>query len=155
MAKKKKTNKRTSKKKATKKKSPANSPARKTKGSARLKSGSTSVDGVLKKFQKERATLEAQQAALKKKIEDLNLKTRSLESQIEKLTVKEANANSAIGQLDDRRDAEVSELLASLGVKLRQPRPESASTTLPFSGSQIGSDDELDAKHHDPRFRQG
>lgn len=80
--------------------------------------GSGSVDGVIKKYEKERATQESQLAALIKKIEGLEKQARSLEQQIEKLSEQRIVAQESIAQLDLRRDEEIATLLAKLGVSV-------------------------------------
>jgi chromosome segregation ATPase len=97
-------------------------PSTKPKASSKKSSGgsrSNSVDGVLKKYQKERQTQEVQLATMRKKIEDLEAKTRAFREQIGKLTEQENGLQKTISQLDARRDQEVSNLLAKLGVQLR------------------------------------
>lgn len=56
---------------------------------------------------------------MRKKIEDLEAKTRAFREQIGKLTEQENGLKKTISQLDARRDQEVSNLLAKLGVQLR------------------------------------
>ena len=133
------------KKKASKKsRTPAKkSKARKTGSSAKSgrksaakKSTTTrgnSVDSILKKYQKERHTQEVQLATMRKKIEELEAKTRAFREQIGKLTDQENGLKRAISQLDAQRDQEVSDLLAKLGVQFRtgnnMPSPNTTDNT--------------------------
>lgn len=109
------------KKKAPAKKAKAK-PAKKKKTSAKKapakKRAPSSVDGVLKKFEKERNTQQNKLSVLQKKITDLETKTRAFEEQIAKLKLQESETQQSIDQLDARRDEEVGGLLSQLGVKL-------------------------------------
>ncbi len=77
----------------------------------------TSVDGILKKFSKKRTTLDSLAVSTRKKIEDLEKKVNDSLAQIDKLIDKETETKKAISELDSRRDAEVSSLLAKLGIR--------------------------------------
>ena len=77
-----------------------------------------SVDSVLKKFAKERTQSEAQLATLQKKQVEVKDKLQKLNEQIQKLGQQIGDTRGKISQLDSRRDAEVKELLAQLGVKI-------------------------------------
>ena len=76
------------------------------------------MDGVLKKYAKERSAQVSQLATLSKKIDELQAKMRAYEQQIAKLDGQESAAQVAIEKLDSRRDEEVGKLLAKLGVQL-------------------------------------
>jgi hypothetical protein len=102
------------KKSAVKKSAPAKKAAKAPKASG----GSDSVDGVIKKYEKERATQESQLTALTKKIDGLEKQSRSLDQQIEKLSEQRIVAQESIAQLDLRRDEEIAALLAKLGVSV-------------------------------------
>ena len=111
------------------KKSPAKTKA-KPKAAAKSKPRGTSVDTLLKKFDKERKTQEAKLAASKKKIEEMEKKAEQLREQIAKAKELARATQNDINQLDSRRDAEVAEVLAKLGVQLStnkaaapEPRP--------------------------------
>jgi chromosome segregation ATPase len=99
------------KKAAVKKAAPA-------KKAAKASAGGGSVDGVIKKYEKERTTQESQLTALTKKIAGLEKQAQSLLQQIEKLTVQRLVAQESIAQLDMRRDEEIATLLAKLGVSV-------------------------------------
>ena len=100
--------------------------------SASKKEKSDSVDDVLKKFVRERASLDVHLSSLDKKIADLEKKTKLYKEQLVALgNDKEATLDS-IAKIDSRRDLEVSELLAKLGVKVTEVRPPAATTTVVF-----------------------
>ena len=80
-------------------------------------SGSTSVDALLKRFGKERSAKEAQLDALRKKKTEMEEKAAKLREQIAKLAEQEKQFQNDLTQLDARRDQEVSQLLAKLGVQ--------------------------------------
>lgn len=102
--------------KAAKKKPTRKKAARKT---SKAKSATPlSVDGVLEKYTKERGTLQSSLSTVQKKIADLKKKTLAFQQQIEKLTTQEATTAEAIATLDSRRDTEVSQVLAKLGVSV-------------------------------------
>lgn len=79
-------------------------------------SDGSSVDGVIKKYERERTTQESQLASLSKKIDGMQKQADSLHQQIEKLSAQRTAAQNAIAQLDARRDEEITALLAKLGV---------------------------------------
>lgn len=92
-------------------------------------------------------------AAVQKKIEELKAKTRAFEEQISNLTEKKLITEETIQQLDTRRDAEVSELLAKLGVNLGLPKEQefNSNSNSPFavllpqeSDSKSNDDDDDD-----------
>jgi hypothetical protein len=107
-----KTARRTTKKrtKSTAKKRPA----------ARRQPGATSVDALLKRFAKDRAAKESQLNTLHKKREEIEAKAARLREQIAKLAEQENKAEQELAGMDARRDREVSQLLAKLGVQLRE-----------------------------------
>ena len=131
------------KKKATKKKPTKSRPAKtsskskkpaakasiKKAGSAKPRS--TSVDTLLKKFEKERKTKEAKLAASVKKIEELETKSAKLREQITKLRDESKATQTDIDQLDTRRDQEVAEVLAQLGVQLSASSNSAATPSRP------------------------
>ncbi len=78
----------------------------------------TSVDGILNRYKKERALQETQLAAVRKRIADLEAKTRAFEEQIAKLNDQESATKRQVEDLDAKRDQEVSELLSKLGVRV-------------------------------------
>jgi len=127
------------KKKTNRSKKPANrvakkvapsKPKAKTPAAAKSKPRGTSVDSLLKKFNKERKTQEAKLAASLKKIDEMEKKAAQLRDQIAKTRELAKATQNDIDQLESRRDAEVAEVLASLGVQLStgqtaapEPRP--------------------------------
>jgi hypothetical protein len=108
-AKKKAAKKKTAKKKAT---------PRKTAKARSSSPGKKSVDGLLKKYEREQSAKEAQLSTLVIKIEDLEAKSRVFQEQIAKLTVQKEATEEAIAQLGSRRDEEIGKLLSNLGVQL-------------------------------------
>lgn len=121
------------KKRVAKKRVAKKSPAKKgtaTKGAA--KSKPHSVDGVLAKYENERVTLESKLSNLQKTIADLEKKTLAFQSQISKLSAQESVTSTVIGQLDTKRDAEVSAVLSKLGVSVSTggsvPTPQETAT---------------------------
>ena len=79
---------------------------------------STSVDSLLKKFDKDRSQKESQLVVLQKKRAELEDRTQKLQEQIGKVSGQIRETESQIASLDSQRDQEVKELLARLGVKL-------------------------------------
>ena len=108
--------KKSAKKSPKKKSAPKKAPVKKT--AAKSSPRASSVDGVLKKYEKERSAQESQLTTLRKKIDDLEAKSRAFQEQIAKLTTQEDVTKDAIMQLDSRRDEEVGQLLSKLGVQL-------------------------------------
>ena len=110
-----------------------NSPAKKvTKSTARKKTArksvakrgggrENSVDTLLEKYENQRKSLEAELAKSKKEIADCEQKVSKLQQQISKLNDKVTSAESDLGQLGARRDAEIAKVLSKLGVQLSAP----------------------------------
>lgn len=112
-------------KKKTKKRAAApksRSGATKSKSATRkktpVKRSNTSVDSLLKRFDKDRSQKETQLLTHRKKREELESKALKLQEQIDQVTQKIKDTESEIAKLDSQRDKEVKELLATLGVKL-------------------------------------
>ena len=108
-----------------------------------------SVDNVLEKYQKERTSQEIQLATVRKKIDELEAKTRAFREQIAKLTKQEAALKNSMAQLDTRRDNEVRKLLEKLGVQLGGPgtlvrEPQAKASTPPVKPESIAEDAESD-----------
>lgn len=118
VAKKKPTKSRVAKTPGKPKKKPAAAVSKKPRGSSATGSRRTSVDTLLKKYEKERKTQEAQLSSSLKKIEELELKATKLQEQIAKLKEQAKSTQHEIDQHDSRRDAEVAEVLGRLGVQL-------------------------------------
>lgn len=93
-------------------------PATRTAKALKPGADGNSVDGVIKKYEKERSTQESQLASLSKKIVGMQKQADSLYQQIEKLSAQRMAAEDAIAQLDTRRDEEITALLAKLGVSV-------------------------------------
>ena len=106
------------------------------KKTAKKPRASTSVDGILNRYRKERASQESQLAAVRKKIADLEAKTAAFQQQIAKLNDQETATLLQVEELDAKRDQEVSELLSKLGVRIGSDSPE----TPPSSQSSEASD---------------
>ena len=123
---KKKSSKSSAKKKRVKKKS--TSKARKpvaSKGSktSSKKKSANSVDGILKKFVQEKSSLDLHLEALDKKIDNLEKKTKLYQEQLVSLGQDKEATLDSIAKIDMRRDLEVSELLAKLGIKVTDVAP--------------------------------
>jgi len=114
MAKKKRVKKKSAKRATSKRKKRA-APKR---AAAKRSAVSHSVDSLLKRFAKERSAKEVQLATLRTKKHDLEEKTRKQREQIAKMADQEKKAEGELAQLDARRDSEVSQLLAKLGIDL-------------------------------------
>jgi len=150
------------KKKATAKKKPAtkksaSKPASKksTKAKTSKPRPVTSVDGVLKKYEKERAAQDSQLVALRKKIEELETKARVFEEQIAKLKDQESSTENAIAQLDSKRDEEVSRVLSKLGVSLGSANSDSYSAAPDDVDDEVDSDEEDSNNEHDSDGNEG
>lgn len=104
------------------KKTASKTTARKTKTAAKSSSKprtkASSVDGILKRYQKERVTQEAKLGSVREKIKDLTSKIQSYQKQIVKLKSQQLDTENSICTLDIRRDQEVAGLLSSLGINL-------------------------------------
>ena len=79
-----------------------------------------SVDGVLADFNKQRTEQEAKLVSVRKKIVQLEEKTKAFQTEIVALKSAEATTVDTIGSLDVKRDKAVRELLDKLGVKLTE-----------------------------------
>lgn len=112
-----------------------------------------SVDSLLRKYQKERATQETQLGGLRKKIEELEAKTRSFREQISKLTEKEKATQDAIAKLDSMRDTDVANLLEKLGVQIRSDSPRPSDQSEPSNSGEPAAD--LGKSNHPPTLRLG
>ena len=153
MAKKKKT---VTTKKLTKgrvtKKATSGAPKKKPNGNkdvpAKTGSRATSVDSLLKKFEKERYTQEAKLSGARKKIDELESKATKLREQISKLKAEAQSTEVEISQIDSRRDAEVAEILARLGVQL-SAKPQSAQRPVLTLGRNPSADEEQDERDVD------
>ena len=156
MAKKKKTTKASRKTKKPKaktklvKRPTAKAKAKSTKPKSSNTKTPTSVDGILKKFGKQRATLDSQAISTRNKIEALEKKVNQSLAQIDKLIEKETATKKSLNELDARRDSEVSALLAKLGVKFSDTPPEPTEpATTQSSVSKTDSNDSEDSNDSD------
>jgi len=78
----------------------------------------STVDGVLKSFEKERVTLNTDLIASRKKIETLTDKIARMKTELENTKRKIVESETAIETLDARRDREIGVLLLDMGVDL-------------------------------------
>ena len=105
-------------KKAAGKKTVAKKAANTSKTSAKSRTKASSVDGILKQYQKERVAKESNLVSVRSKIKDLTGKIQAYEKQIVKLKAQQLDTENSICTLDTRRDQEVAHLLSSLGINL-------------------------------------
>jgi uncharacterized coiled-coil DUF342 family protein len=104
--------------KAASPKTPAKVPAAKPKPQGKKSSKTPSVDEVILKYEKERTTLNSQLGETRKMIQELEAKSRKLQDEISALRSREELIVSKVGEVDSRRDQEVSMILAKLGVQV-------------------------------------
>ena len=76
------------------------------------------MDGILKRYQKERVAKEATLVSVRGQIKDLTSKIQTYQKQIVKLKSQQLDTENLICTLDIRRDQEVAGLLSSLGINL-------------------------------------
>ena len=88
------------------------------KSSSKSKTKMSSVDGVLKRYQKERVAQEAKLVSVRDQIKDLTSKIQAYQKQIVKLKSQQLDTENSICTMDIRRDQEVAGLLSSLGINL-------------------------------------
>ena len=110
-----------------------------------------SVDTLLKKYENERKTLESRLASSQKGIKDSELKVKKLQDQVMKLKKQAATAEAEMNSLDARRDAEIAEVLARLGVQLSAAGAKKTPPTpeLPFEpddSPEPSADDDKDTE---------
>ena len=106
-------------KKTAAKKTPVNSKTKTAaKSSSKSRTKASSVDGILKRYQKERVTQEAKLVSVREEIKDLTSKIQAYQKQIVKLKSQQLDTENSICTLDIRRDQEVAGLLSSLGINL-------------------------------------
>jgi len=115
------------KRKKVSKTTKATKPATQKKVTARKKSKTTatrnSVDSILEKFDKRRSEQQSKLAAVRKKIAQLEKKTKAHQAEIVSLKDAESKAEVSIGKLGLDRDQAVQKLLKKLGVKLVSETP--------------------------------
>ncbi len=85
---------------------------------SKAKSSRKSVDSILATFGKRRTEQQSKLAAVRKKIVQLEAKTKAYQAEIVSLKEAESNAETTLGKLDLDRDQAVRDLLEKLGVKL-------------------------------------
>ena len=88
------------------------------KSSSKSRTKASSVDGILKRYQKERVAQEAKLVSVREEIKDLTSKIQAYQKQIVKLKSQQLDTENSICTLDIRRDQEVAGLLSSLGINL-------------------------------------
>ncbi|QEG22627.1 hypothetical protein [Mariniblastus fucicola] len=90
----------------------------------------SSVDGILKSFEKERVSLSSNLVVARKKIEQMTKKIAALKTELENAKRDVVENELAIETLDSRRDKEIGALLSGLGVDLgkaaaaAKPKPQ-------------------------------
>ena len=89
-----------------------------TTKSSKSKTKVSSVDGILKRYQKERVAQEAKLVSVRDQIKDLTSKIQAYQKQIVKLKSQQLDTENSICTMDIRRDQEVAGLLSSLGINL-------------------------------------
>jgi len=85
---------------------------------APTRSKASSVDGILKRYQKERIAHESKLVSVRDQIHKLTSKIQTYQKQIVKLKSQQLDTENSICTLDIRRDQEVAGLLSSLGINL-------------------------------------
>lgn len=85
---------------------------------AKSRSKASSVDGILKRYQKERIAHESKLVSVRDQIKKLTNQIQTYQKQIVKLKSQQLNTENSICTLDIRRDQEVAGLLSSLGINL-------------------------------------
>ena len=105
-------------KKAASKKTAARKTSAPRKTPAKSRSKASSVDGILKQYQKERVAQESKLVSVRSEIKNLTSKIEAYEKQIVKLKAQQLDTENSICTLDSRRDQEVGGLLSSLGINL-------------------------------------
>ena len=109
-------------KKTVAKKSAAKTTAKRTasskKSTTKSRRKASSVDGILKRYQKERVAHEAKLVSVRDQIIKLTTKIQTCQKQIVKLKSQQLDTENSICTLDIRRDQEVAGLLSSLGINL-------------------------------------
>ena len=143
-------------KKTAAKKDVKKTAAKKTaaKSSSKPRTKASSVDGILKRYQKERVAQEAKLVSVREKIKDLNSKIQAYQKQIVKLKTQQLDTENSICTSDIRRDQEVAGLLSSLGINLDSiasageavGKKKADKPTPLFDGSQENDDQDSSAK---------
>ena len=103
---------------ATKKSTTVKAKSAKKTTAAKSRSKASSVDGILKRYQKERIAHESKLVSVRDQIHKLTSKIQTYQKQIVKLKSQQLDTENSICTLDIRRDQEVAGLLSSLGINL-------------------------------------
>lgn len=103
--------------KSIKSKKSSKSATRRRAAKSKSSMGST-VDGVLKTFEKERVVLNDKLGSARKKVEQLAKQIEKLKGQLDVTRREIVESDLAIATLDARRDREIGLLLSGLGVDL-------------------------------------
>lgn len=143
-------------KKTAAKKDVKKTAAKKTaaKSSSKPRTKASSVDGILKRYQKERVAQEAKLVSVREEIKDLTSKIQAYQKQIVKLKSQQLDTENSICTSDIRRDQEVAGLLSSLGINLDSiasageaaGKKKVDKPTPLFDGSQKNDDQDSSAK---------
>jgi chromosome segregation ATPase len=109
-----------SKRKKASRATKASKPAAKKKTTAGRKSKAerNSVDSILTQFAKRRTEHQTKLTTVRKKIAQLEAKTKAYQAEIVSLKEAESSTETSLGQLDQQRDQAVRDMLEKLGVKL-------------------------------------
>ena len=134
----------TSTARAAKKKAPAKKAAAKKTASSKKPAPANSVDAVLRKYEKERDTKETILVNTSKQIEDLGIKALKIEEQIAKLKETVSTTETELSQIDARRAADVSGVLAKLGVNLGETQPAESPSPQPELEFGSGINEDVD-----------
>jgi len=119
-------------------KKPARKPATKSASKTAKKSNRNSVDSILSSFAKERTFQQSKLTAVRKKMAQLEAKTKAFQAEIISLKEAESTAVTTIDSLDVQRDIEVRSTLEKLGVKLAEeaaPKPKAKAVRKPKAAS--------------------
>ena len=122
------------KKPATKKKA--------VKKTSAKKATATSVDSILKSFEKERVTKNSDLVATRKKLDQVTKKIASLKVELLELQAKEGETEVAIATLDDRRDKEIGKLLSGMGINLDNAASAAKKSSAADQGTPLFPDEE-------------
>jgi len=103
---------------ASKKATAAKAKSAKKTTAAKSRSKASSVDGILKRYQKERIAQESKLVSVRDQIKKLTSEIQAYQKRIVKLKSQQLDTENSICTLDIRRDQEVAGLLSSMGINL-------------------------------------
>ena len=106
------------------------------------KATATSVDTILKSFEKERVTKNSDLVATRKKLDQVTKKIASLKVELLELQAKEGETEIAIATLDDRRDKEIGKLLSDMGINLDNAASAAKKSSAADQGTPLFPDEE-------------